>query len=135
MKIQAITPLTKAPRDVVNLVLEGDLEIRWDHDFVYPLIKGDELVVWADIDGVPVGCQVISKDGDVWKIVVGYIRETFRGKGIMPKIRRLVRELAKNDPDCKYIEFLVKTDNKEMLKSLDRDGLKPANFHYRWKAK
>jgi RimJ/RimL family protein N-acetyltransferase len=126
--------LTDAPVAAANLAIEGDLALRQEHNFVLPFRSGDESIAWAEIGGQPVGCQVWSGKR-VWTLHIGYVRQVFRGQGVIAQIREYVRILARADSQCQSIEFLVTTDNKAMIASLDRAGMKPANYHYRWAAK
>ena len=126
--------LLDAPVKAVNLALEGDLAIRHDHNFVLPFLTGKEELVWAEINDEPVGCQVWSKkqEGRVWWYEISYVIPEFRGQGILATIRKEVRRLASCDADVKFIEYFIATDNEAMKNSIEKVGMKPANYHYRY---
>ena len=126
-----------APVAVVNLALEGDLAIRRDHAFVLPFLTGKEPVAWAEIEGNPVGCQVwsVKQEGRVWYYEVSYVLPEFRGRGVLAAVRGLVRKRAREDGKVKFIEYLISCDNADMIRSVERAGMKPSNFHYRYQVK
>jgi len=127
--------LLNAPVAVVNLGLEGDLEIRKQHDFAWPFLTGAELVFWAEDDGVVIGCQVLSKKngGRVWWYEVSYVKPAYRGQGVLAEVRKAVRAAAKTDGTVQFIEYLIACDNEAMLKSTQKAGMQPANYHYRYR--
>ena len=129
--------LLDAPAQVVNLALEGDLEIRKQHDFVWPFLTGQEGVVWAEVGERAVGCQVwtVKQDGRMWWYEVSYVLPEFRKQGILAEIRKRVRELAAADPKVRFIEYFIRPDNEDMLKSIEKVGMTPSNFHYRYLVK
>lgn len=127
--------LLDAPVEVVNFALEGDLAIRKQHGFTWPFLTGDEGVAWAELDGTVVAVQVWSRKnrGRVWVKDVSYVLPEHRKSGYLEEVRQEVERAARDDDRVQFIEYLISTDNENMLRSLARRGTQPANYHYRVK--
>ncbi|HEX7116260.1 MAG TPA: GNAT family N-acetyltransferase [Steroidobacter sp.] len=133
MQLKHTTKLAHAPVKVVNLAMEGHLELRRQHDHVLEFLTGNESTLWAEDDrGRPLGVLLWTprRFDTCWWVELAYVPKSLRRAGVFWRLRERMYELAK-EAGVQCIESIVSIDNEAVIGSFDKRGQAPANFHYR----
>lgn len=132
MNVLEAVELADAPLEVVNLVMEGHLELRRQYAFPLEFINGTERTLWAEVNGIPVAVLIWERldNGRIWQSKFSYSNPAARGTGAYGLLRARQHELAREDQRCRRIEGGVRWQNERQREILERNG-QPSSVIYR----
>lgn len=124
--IRTAATLKAAPREVIDLALEGHLVVRRKSGYEIGLLSGEERCMWIEVDGAPAGVLLwVPRDnGRIWWVDFTYVDPKHRATGAYFSMRGKLVELARAE-GAKRIESHVGIGNKRMHDLMLRVGSRP----------